>query len=54
MESIDKKVAYLEFIHRQNNLRHHSYDEEMPQYEYIKNGDIRAIEIAKKSLIHLK
>lgn len=48
IENIDKKVAYLEFIHRENNLRHHSYDEEMLQYEYVKNGDIRAIELAKK------
>ena len=54
IENIDKKVAYLEFIHRENNLRHHSYDEEMLQYEYVKNGDIRAIELAKKKFNSFK
>lgn len=50
-ESIDKKVAYLEFINRENDFHHHKYNEEMLQYEYIKNGDIRAIDEARR-MIH--
>lgn len=50
-ESIDKQVAYLEFINRENNFHHHRYDDEMLQYEYIKNGDIRAVEESER-LIH--
>lgn len=47
---MDKKVAYLEFLNRENSFRHHTYDEEMLQYEYIKNGDMRALEAARNML----
>ncbi|MBQ7186195.1 MAG: helix-turn-helix domain-containing protein [Ruminococcus sp.] len=50
-ESIVKRLAYLEFINRENNFHHHKYDEEMLQYEYIKSGDMRAIDEAKR-MIH--
>lgn len=50
-ETMDRQVAYLEFINRENSFHHHRYDDEMLQYEYVKNGDMRAIEEAKK-MIH--
>jgi len=49
--NIDNKVAYLEFLNREHNFRHHTYDEEMLQYEYIKNGDMRALE-ASHNILH--
>lgn len=49
-ENIDKQVAYLEFINRENSFHHHRYNDEMLQYEYIKNGDIRAIEEAERMI----
>lgn len=49
MDSInEKKLSYLEFIHRENEIRHHHYDEEMLQYNYLKVGDLRAIEEGEK------
>jgi YesN/AraC family two-component response regulator len=47
-ENISKKLAYLEFVQRENSKRHHTFEEEMLQYEYIKNGDIRSIDESKK------
>lgn len=46
-ETMDRQVAYLEFLNRENSFHHHRYDEEMLQYEYIKNGDMRAVEEAR-------
>ena len=43
-DTIDRQVAYLEFINRENNFHHHDYDKEMLQYEYVKNGDMRSVE----------
>lgn len=39
----EKKLSYLEFINRENSIRHHRYDEEMRQYDYLQAGDTRAI-----------
>lgn len=36
------------FVQRENSLRHHSYDEEMLPYEYLKNGDLTGVELASK------
>lgn len=49
-ESIDKQVAYFEFINREKGFHHHRYNEEMLQYEYIKNGDMRAVEEAERRI----
>lgn len=44
-KSINKKqLEYMAFINRENEYRHHTYDEEMLQYEYLKEGKIKAIE----------
>lgn len=51
MESIDeKKLKYLEFLNRENNIRHHRYDEEMLQYSYLKAGNAQAIPESVKML----
>lgn len=50
-ETMDRQVAYLEFMNRENSFHHHKYEEEMLQYEYIKNGDFRAMEEARR-MIH--
>lgn len=44
----DKKLAYLSFIQRENAGYHHTYDEELLQYEYLRDGDPRAIEESKR------
>lgn len=44
-KSINKKqLEYMAFINRENEYRHHTYDEEMLQYEYLKEGKMQAIE----------
>ncbi|MGN0683946.1 MAG: AraC family transcriptional regulator [Oscillospiraceae bacterium] len=47
-ENIDKQVAYLEFVNRENSFRHHKYNDDMRQYEYIKNGDLRAVKESER------
>lgn len=44
----DQKLAYLSFIQRENEGYHHTYDEELLQYEYLRDGDSRAIEESKR------
>lgn len=45
MEYVNKKkLLYLEYLHRENDIRHHRYDEEMEQYDYLKVGNPKAIE----------
>lgn len=43
-DSIEKKIAHLQFIQRENSIKHHSYREEVLSYEYIKQGDMKAVE----------
>lgn len=42
-ESIEKKITHLQFIQRENNFKHHSYSEEVLSYEYIRQGDMKAV-----------
>jgi len=46
MSVISKKMVYTQFLQRENFTHHHRYDEEMLQYDYIKDGDVRGIELA--------
>lgn len=41
-----EKLIYQEFLRRENNVRHHKYDEEMEMYDLMKAGDMRAVELA--------
>ena len=47
-ESMDKQVAYLEFVNRENSFHHHRYDDDMHQFELLRNGDMRSVEETKK------
>lgn len=42
-ESLEKKITHLQFIQRESNFKHHSYNEETLAYEYIKQGDMKAV-----------
>ncbi len=42
-DSLEKKIAHLQFIQRENSIKHHSYREEVLSYEYIKQGDMKAV-----------
>lgn len=46
----EKRLKYLEFVNRENNVRHHRYEEETRQYSYLKAGDPRAIEECKRMI----
>ncbi|MBQ7488077.1 MAG: helix-turn-helix transcriptional regulator [Clostridia bacterium] len=44
---IDAALARLTLAHREENYRHHSYSEDMHQYELIRQGDPEAISVGK-------
>ena len=44
-QTIDnKKLKYLEFIHREKQDRHHTHTEDMYQYDLLRLGNPKAIE----------
>lgn len=45
---INKQIAITEYLQREEELYHHSYDEELLQYEYLRDGDIRSVEESKR------
>lgn len=47
-ETMDKQVAYLEFINRENSFSHHRFSDELRELELLKDGDLRALDEAKK------
>lgn len=47
-ETMDKRIVYLEYLNRENNFHHHRYDDDMRQFGYIRNGDMRSIDETKK------
>lgn len=40
----EKKLKYLEFIHRETQNRHHTHTEDMYQYDLLRMGNPKAIE----------
>ncbi|MBR1820261.1 MAG: helix-turn-helix domain-containing protein [Clostridia bacterium] len=50
--SVNRRIAEslerLTFENREADFHHHSYDEDIRQYEYIKRGDLRALEEGKR------
>lgn len=40
----DRRVAYMAYLDRENNTRHHYFDEEMKQYRLMQAGDPGAVE----------
>lgn len=49
-ENMDKQVAYLEFINRENSFHHHRYDDDMRQFEFLKGGDMHAVSETKRMM----
>ncbi len=47
-DEIDKKVAVTQYLQREEDLYHHSYDEELLQYEYLREGDIRSVKESRR------
>lgn len=45
---IDESLKRLTFEHREADYRHHTYDEDMAQYELIRRGDFRALEAGRR------
>ena len=41
---IEKKLVHMAFLQREDGFSHHAYDQELLQYEYVRDGDIRAVE----------
>lgn len=48
MKDIKDKLVYTTFLQREEDLYRPSYDEELLQYEYIRNGDRRSIPESKR------
>ena len=47
-QKIAEALKRVAFEHREADYHHHTYDEDMFQYELIRNGDVKALEIGKK------
>ena len=47
-QKIGEALKRIAFEHREADYHHHTYDEDMFQYDLIKNGDMRALEVGKK------
>ena len=45
---MEKELTYLSFLQREEEKYHHSYDEELLQYEYLRVGDLRSVEESKR------
>ena len=45
---IEESLARLSFGHREEQFHHHSYDEDLYQYELIRRGDLKALEVGKR------
>ena len=43
-----QKLGYLDFLSREDRVRHHRYVEEMKQYDMMRSGDINAISESAK------
>jgi len=50
--AVNRKIAEalkrIAFEHREADYHHHTYDEDMFQYELVKNGDLKSLEIGKR------
>ena len=45
---IAKALERLTFEHREADYRHHTYEEDMVQYDLVKRGDIKALDVGKR------
>ena len=44
----NKRLIIANFLQRETHTYHHSYDEELLQYEYLRDGDLRSVEESKR------
>lgn len=44
----EKKLRYMEYIHRETTSRHHTNTEDMYQYDLLRMGDPRAVDAGRK------
>ncbi|MBQ8972134.1 MAG: helix-turn-helix domain-containing protein [Clostridia bacterium] len=44
----ERKLRYMEYVQREEGIRHHTENEDSYQYELLKAGDMRAVEEAKR------
>lgn len=42
------QISQMEFINREHDFRHSDYEEEMRMYRYVRDGDFRAVEEARR------
>ena len=49
-ETMDKQVSYLEYTNRENSFHHHRYDDDMRQFELLKNGDLHSVDESKRMI----
>ena len=47
----EKALRYQEFIAREENIRHYTYEEELYQYDLLRAGDPRALEEHKRTRV---
>ena len=47
-QKIAEALKRISFEHREADYHHHTYDEDMFQYELIRNGDLKALEVGTK------
>jgi hypothetical protein len=45
---IAQLLERLAFEHREADYRHHTYDEDMSQYDLIRRGDLRSLEVGRR------
>lgn len=46
MNPMEKTLSEIKFVRQEHSWRHHTYDEELLQYEYMKNGNQEAIPLS--------
>lgn len=46
---IKEQISYMEFINREHEFRHSGYEEEMRMYRYVRDGDLRAVQEARRA-----
>ena len=47
-EDQNKGLVLAAFLQREEGRYHHTYEEELLQYEYLRDGDLRSIEESKR------
>jgi len=46
----ERQLAYLAYVNRENDFRHHAYAEEMKQYRLMQAGDPEAVEESRRMM----